>query len=43
MCINSVRASQETHYITATKANLLMFLEKIAIYCENHTEHTNDI
>jgi hypothetical protein len=39
---NSVRTSQETHYVSATKPNrLMLFRETIAVYCENHTEHTN--
>jgi hypothetical protein len=34
--------AQETHYVTATKTNRLMpFRETVAIYCENHTEHTD--
>jgi hypothetical protein len=41
---NSVRTSQETHYISATKPNLLMlFREIIAVYCENRTEHINTV
>jgi hypothetical protein len=37
-----VRTSQETHYISATKPNrVILFREIIAVYCENHTEHTN--
>jgi hypothetical protein len=40
--INSVRTSQETHYVFVTKPNrLMLFREIIAVYCENHTEHTN--
>jgi hypothetical protein len=36
----SVRTSQETHYISATEINQLMwFGETVAVYCENHTEH----
>jgi hypothetical protein len=38
--INSVRTSQETHYISTTKPNRLMLCrETIAVYCENHLEH----
>jgi hypothetical protein len=38
--INSVRTSQETHYISATKPNrLMLFREIIAVYRENYTEH----
>jgi translation initiation factor IF-1 len=41
-CVNPVRTSQETHYISATKPNRLMLFRKtVAVYCENHTEHTN--
>jgi hypothetical protein len=40
--INSVRTSQETHYISATKPNrLMLFRETVAVYSENHTEHTD--
>jgi hypothetical protein len=32
----------ETHYVTATKPNrLMLFGETVAVYCENHMEHTN--
>jgi hypothetical protein len=35
----SVRTSQETHYVSATKPNrLMLFRETVAVYCENHTE-----
>jgi hypothetical protein len=38
--IYSVRTSQETHYVSATKPNrLMLFRETVAVYCENHTEH----
>jgi hypothetical protein len=38
--INSVRTSQETHYVSATKHNwLMLFGERVAVYFENHTEH----
>jgi hypothetical protein len=37
---DSVRTSQETHYVFATKPNrLMLFRETFAVYCENHTEH----
>jgi hypothetical protein len=37
---SSVRASQETHYVSATKPNrLMLFREIIAVYCENHMKH----
>jgi hypothetical protein len=39
---NSVRTSQETHYVSATKLNrLMLFREIIAVYFENHMEHRN--
>jgi hypothetical protein len=39
-----VRTSQETHYVSATKpSRLMLFGEIIAVYCENHTEHTNTL
>jgi hypothetical protein len=38
----SVRTSQETHYVSATKPNRsMLFRERFAFYCENHTEHTD--
>jgi hypothetical protein len=37
---NTVRTSQETHYVSATETNrLMLFREIVAVYCENHTEH----
>jgi hypothetical protein len=40
----SVRTSQEGHYVSATKPNqLMLFRETVAVYCENHTEHTNTL
>jgi hypothetical protein len=39
-----VRTSQETYYVSATKPNrLMLFRETVAVYCENHTEHTNTL
>jgi hypothetical protein len=39
---NSVRTSQETHHVSATEPNrLMLFRETVAVYCENHTEHTD--
>jgi hypothetical protein len=33
-----------THYVSATKPNrLMLFGETVAVYCENHTEHTNTL
>jgi hypothetical protein len=41
---NSVRTSQETHYVSATKPNrLMLFRETVAVSCENHTEHTRTL
>jgi hypothetical protein len=41
---NSVRTSQETLYVTATKTNrLMLFGETVAVYCENHMEHINTL
>jgi hypothetical protein len=42
--VNSVRTSQETHYVSTTKPNrLMLFGETVAGYCENHTEHTHTL
>jgi hypothetical protein len=39
--IDSVRTSRETQYVPATVPNsLMLFRETVAVYCENHTEHT---
>jgi hypothetical protein len=36
--------SQETHYVSATEPSRLMpFGETVAVYCENHTEHTDTV
>jgi hypothetical protein len=41
---NPVPTSQGTHYVSATKPNrLMLFRERVAVYCENHTEHTNTL
>jgi hypothetical protein len=41
---NSVRTSQETHYVTATEPNrLMLFRGTVAVYCENHMEHMNTL
>jgi hypothetical protein len=41
---NSVRTSQETHYNTATKPNrLMLYRERVAVYCKNHMKHTNTL
>jgi hypothetical protein len=35
---DTVRTSQETHHVSATKPNRLMLLgETVAVYCKNHT------
>jgi hypothetical protein len=40
----SVHTSQETHYVSAKKPNrLMLFGERVAVYCENHTEHTDTL
>jgi hypothetical protein len=37
---DTVRTSQETHYVSALDSNqLMLFGETVAVYCENHTEH----
>jgi hypothetical protein len=39
---NPVRTSQETDHVSTTKPNrLMLFGETVAVYCENHTEHTD--
>jgi hypothetical protein len=39
---NSFHVSQDTHYVSVTEANRLTLLRvTVAVYCENHTEHTN--
>jgi hypothetical protein len=41
---NTVHTSQETHYVSATEPNrLILFGETVAVYCENHTEHTDTV
>jgi hypothetical protein len=41
---NSVYTSQETHHVSTTKPNrLMLFRETIAVYFENHTEHTDTL
>jgi hypothetical protein len=41
---NSVRTSQETHHVSTTKpSRLMLFGETVAVYCENHTEHTDTL
>jgi hypothetical protein len=41
---NPVCTSQETHYVSTTKPNrLMLFGETVAVYCENHTDHTDTL
>jgi hypothetical protein len=41
---DTVRTSQETHYVSATEPNrLMLFRETVGVYCENHTEHTDTV
>jgi hypothetical protein len=41
---NSVRTSQETYSDPDTKSNRLrLFRETVAVYWENHTEHTDTL
>jgi thioredoxin-related protein len=41
---SSVRTSQETRYVAATKTNrLMLFGEIICIYCENSIKHINTL
>jgi hypothetical protein len=40
----TVRTSQKSHYVSATEPNrLMLFRETVAVYCENHTEHTDTV
>jgi hypothetical protein len=40
----SVRTSQETHDVSATKLNwLILFRETATVYCENYTEQINTL
>jgi hypothetical protein len=44
MYTNPVRTSQGTYYVFATKPNqIMLFRETVAVYCENHMEHTNTL
>jgi hypothetical protein len=44
MYTNSVCTSQETHYVSVTETGrLMLFGETVAVYCENHTEHTDTL
>jgi hypothetical protein len=42
--IYKLSTSQKTHYVPSTKPNrLMLFGETVAVYCENHIEHTNTL
>jgi hypothetical protein len=42
--MNPVCTSQETHYVSTTKpSRLMLFRERNAAYCENHTKHTDTL
>jgi hypothetical protein len=42
--VRRVFPSQETHYVSSTKPNrLMLFGETVAVYCDNHTEHTDTL
>jgi hypothetical protein len=44
MYTDSVRTSQETHYIFTTKTNrLMLFRETAAVYFEYHMKHINTL
>jgi hypothetical protein len=39
---DTVRTSQETHYVSTTELKrLMLFGGTVAVYCEKHTEHTD--
>jgi hypothetical protein len=41
---DTVRTSQETHYISVTEPKrLMLFGETVVVYYENHTEHTDTV
>jgi hypothetical protein len=41
---DTVRTSQETRYVPATKPNrLMLFGETVAVYFGNHTEYTDTV
>jgi hypothetical protein len=41
---DTVRTSQDTHYVSTTEPNrLMLFRETVAVYCENHTERINTV
>jgi hypothetical protein len=40
----AVRTSHETHHVSATEPNRLMWYgETVAVFCENRTEHTDTL
>jgi hypothetical protein len=41
---NPVRISQEGHYFSTTEpSRLMLYGYKVAVYCENYTEHTDTL
>jgi hypothetical protein len=40
---NPVRTLQETHYVTTQTNRLMLFRERVGVYCENNTEHTDTL
>jgi hypothetical protein len=39
-----IRSSRETHYVSATELNrLMLFGERVAVYCENDMEFTDTV
>jgi hypothetical protein len=41
---SSYLAGNTSHHVSTTKPNrLMLFKEIIAVYCENHTEHTDPV
>jgi hypothetical protein len=42
--MNPVCTSQETHHVCATEpSRLMLFWERVTVYCDNHTEHTDSL
>jgi hypothetical protein len=42
--MRKVLTSEETHYVSATEPNrLIRYGETVAVYCENHTEHSDTV
>jgi hypothetical protein len=41
---DTVRTSQETHYVSVIETNrLILFGETVSVCCENHTGHTDKV